>query len=90
MSAWCEETFCFLHFSQLQGSGVLYRNHTIIGFSDLFPKEMKLYVFLQSIYQSLGFSLTFETSSQFQPNFGEGKRSERYYVPKAVQKLGAE
>lgn len=33
--------------SQLQGSEVLYRNHTIIGFSGLFPKEMELNVFLQ-------------------------------------------
>lgn len=46
----------------------MYRNHTIIGFSDLFPKEINLYVFLQSIYYSLGFSLNFETTSQFQPN----------------------
>lgn len=29
---------------------------------------MNLYVFLQSIYQSCGFSLNFETTSQFQPN----------------------
>lgn len=72
MSAWFEETFCFLHFSQLQDSGVLYRNHAIIVFSDLFLKEIKLYVFLQSIYQSLGFPLTFESTSKFQRNFGEG------------------
>lgn len=68
MSPWFEETFCLLNFSQLQGFWVLCRNHTIIGFSDSFPKEMNLYVFLQSIYQSLGFSLNFETTSQFQPN----------------------
>jgi len=72
MAAWFEEAFCFLHFSQLQVSRLLYRNHTIIGFSDLLPEEMKLYVFLQSIYQSFGLSLTFESTSQFQPNFGEG------------------
>lgn len=34
----------------------------------MFPKEINLYVFLQSIYYSLGFSLNFETTSQFQPN----------------------
>lgn len=79
MCAWFEETFRLLHFSQLQGFWVLYRNHTVIGFSDLFPKEMNLYVFLQSIYQSLGFSLNFETSSQFQPNL-KHPRHQKYII----------